>query len=212
MDKGLTEADNMQAIMKIIEEKKPKTVQELLNLTSETLKISEREAMELVLKLQNERKVRLERETMPAPNRLTGYLRTGFALWYWVVVILALGTAVVTFTIPEDLYPWVFVRHIMGMIFILWLPGYTIVKALYPGQVPVKLSTESLDTMERIALSLGLSLAVVSIVGLLLNYTPWGVRLTPIVLSLLVLTIFSATIAAVREHKEKMKKQDNVEM
>jgi hypothetical protein len=212
LDKGSTEADYIQAIIKIIEEEKPKTVRETLNLTSKTLKISEHEAMELVLKLQNERKIRLEREIVPAPKKLTGYLRTEDALWYWVVIILALGTAVVTFTIPEDLYPWAFARYITGTIFILWLPGYTVMKALYPRQVPVKLSTENLDTIERIALSLGLSLAVVPIVGLLLNYTSWGLRLTPIVLSLLVLTIFSATIAAVREYREKMKKQDTVEM
>jgi uncharacterized membrane protein len=46
----------------------------------------------------------------------------------------------------------------------------------------IKTSTENLDPIERIALSLGMSIALVPIVGLLLNYTPWGIRLTPIVL------------------------------
>jgi uncharacterized membrane protein len=38
--------------------------------------------------------------------------------------------------------------------------------------------------VERVALSLGLSLAVVPLIGLVLNYTPWGIRLTPILVSL----------------------------
>jgi len=48
-----------------------------------------------------------------------------------------------------------------------------------------------------------MSFALVPIVGLLLNYTPWGVRLTPIVLSLLALTIVFATVALIREKQAK---------
>lgn len=60
-----------------------------------------------------------------------------------------------------------------------------------------------LDTIERVALSLGMSIALVPIIGLLLNYTPWGIRLTPIVLSLLALTIVFATAAIIRENQAK---------
>ncbi|MHB8987039.1 MAG: DUF1616 domain-containing protein [Eubacteriales bacterium] len=42
------------------------------------------------------------------------------------------------------------------------------------------------DGIERVALSFGLSIAVVPLVGLILNYTPWGIRLAPILASLLV--------------------------
>ena len=69
--------------------------------------------------------------------------------------------------------------------------------------MPTKTSTENLDTIERIALSLGMSIALVPIIGLLLNYTPWGIRLTPIVLSLLALTLVFATTAIIREHQSK---------
>ncbi len=60
-----------------------------------------------------------------------------------------------------------------------------------------------MDTIERIALSFGMSLALVPIVGLILNYTPWGIRLTPITLSLLALTIVFATAAVLREYQAK---------
>lgn len=43
-----------------------------------------------------------------------------------------------------------------------------------------------IDWIERIALSFGLSIAVVPLLGLLLNFTPFGIRLVPIVVSILV--------------------------
>jgi uncharacterized membrane protein len=72
-----------------------------------------------------------------------------------------------------------------------------LIKALFP-------SKKEMDTIERAALSIGLSLAIVPIVGLLLNYTPWGIRLTPITLSLLALTLTFATAALIREHQAKI--------
>jgi uncharacterized membrane protein len=98
-------------------------------------------------------------------------------------------------------------RYVLGTIFVLWLPGYTFIKALFPkeNQAQIK-TTTNLDTVERIALSIGLSLALVPLVGLLLNYTPWGIRLTPIVLSLLTLTTIFATVAVAREHQSRIRK------
>jgi len=86
---------------------------------------------------------------------------------------------------------------------VLFLPRSTSIKAPCPTQVPIKTSTENPDNIERIALSLGMSLALVPIIGLLLNYTPWGITLTPITLSLLALTTVFATAAILREHQTK---------
>jgi uncharacterized membrane protein len=73
------------------------------------------------------------------------------------------------------------------------------------SKVPIVTSSENLDTIERIALSFGLSIALTAIVGLILNYTPWGVRLAPITFSLLALTIVFATAAVLSEYKAKLK-------
>ncbi|MGC9435601.1 MAG: DUF1616 domain-containing protein [Methanomicrobiales archaeon] len=66
--------------------------------------------------------------------------------------------------------------------FILFIPGYLLIAALFPGG-------EDLDWIERIALSFGLSIAVVPLIGLALNYTPWGIRLDPIVTALVLFCI-----------------------
>jgi uncharacterized membrane protein len=133
---------------------------------------------------------------------LTKYLLTEKAVWYWTTITLALATVIAVFIIPENADPIAYIRYLLASIFILWLPGYTFIKALFPTHVPIKTSSESPDTIERVVLSIGMSLALVSIVGLLLNYTPWGIRLAPVTLSLLGLSVTFATVAMIREQSE----------
>lgn len=194
-----------KSITQIIEEKKPQTIKQLVILVKEKLQISEQEIVGSILKLQSEGKISFTKKPSQTPPKLTVYLKTEQTLWYWATIAIAVVTVATVFTIQEDFYPWVYIRYVLGTIFVLWLPGYSFIKALFSTQVPIKLSTETLDTIERIALSLGMSLALVPIVGLLLNYTPWGIRLTPIVLSLLALTIVFSTAAIIREHQIIMK-------
>jgi len=71
------------------------------------------------------------------------------------------------------------------------LPGYSLIAALFPRR-------DDLDGIERIALSFGLSIAVVPLLGLGLNYTQYGIRLVPILAVLSVFTVSLAVIAGVR--------------
>ena|SRR3989442_1677499 len=59
----------------------------------------------------------------------------------------------------------------------LFCPGYAIVAALFP-------SSKEIGWVERIALSMGLSIAVVPLLGLFLSFTPWGIKLAPIVITI----------------------------
>lgn len=192
-----------QTIIQIINERKPQNVKQLTTLVKERLPFTEEKILGAIIELQSKGKITLESQPQQAPSKLTAYIKSRQALWYWATIATATITVIVTFTIPENLYPWAYIRNGLGTIFVLWLPGYTFIKALFPVRMPIKTSTENLDTIERIALSLGMSLALVPIIGLLLNYTPWGIRLTPIVLSLLALTLIFATAAVIREHQSK---------
>jgi uncharacterized membrane protein len=59
----------------------------------------------------------------------------------------------------------------------------------------------SLGGVERVALSFGLSIAVVPLIGLVLNFTPWGIRLYPILISLAVFIIAASGVAWHRRKK-----------
>jgi uncharacterized membrane protein len=87
-----------------------------------------------------------------------------------------------------------FIRTILGLLFILLLPGYALIAALFP-------KIDDLDGIERLALSFGLSIAVAPLIGLGLNYTPFGIRLTPILVSLSIFTISMLFVSFLRRKR-----------
>lgn len=192
-------------IIQIVKEKKPENVKQLIRLVKEKFPLSEHQILNHIVDLQAKEKIHLKPHQTLTPLKLTTYLRSSQAYWYWTTIILTLTTALVIFTIPENAFPLVYARYILGSIFVLWLPGYTFIKALFPTKVPIQTGSEGLDKIERVALSMGMSIALVPIVGLLLNYTPLGITLTPITISLLALTVTFATAAIIREHQAKPK-------
>jgi uncharacterized membrane protein len=82
-------------------------------------------------------------------------------------------------------------RVVFALPVVLFIPGYCLIAALFPGNADI-------DGIERLALSFGLSIAVVPLIGLALNYTPWGIRLDPIVVSLVIFTVAMALAAQYR--------------
>jgi uncharacterized membrane protein len=91
------------------------------------------------------------------------------------------------------------IRIILGLPFILFIPGYTLVFALFP----IKKTDHGIDIIERIALSLCLSVAIVPLIGLALNYTAWGIRLNIVLLSLFFFIMSMGVIAIYRWIKTK---------
>jgi len=202
--KNLSKDKMDEHIIQVVEEAKPKDVEQLIKLVKEEFPLPEQEILARILYLQEKEKIRLKPHQTPTPQKLTTYLRPSQAYWYWIIIILASTTVLLVFIIPENAFPLVYARYILGSIFVLWLPGYTFIKALFPEK--------ELDSVERAALSIGMSIALVPIIGLLLNYTPWGIRLTPITISLLALTLTFATAAIIREHQTKHKQSSKTNL
>jgi uncharacterized membrane protein len=82
----------------------------------------------------------------------------------------------------------------LGLAFVLFFPGYTLMTALFPRR-------GTMTGMERIFLSFGLSIAVVPLIGLVLNYTPFGIRLESVLLSVLGFILAIAGLALYRRHR-----------
>lgn len=147
----------------------------------------------LVWRLAEEDKVDL-RDLPPPAKSLVQYLRFWERnLWFYTAVGVSLLTILAVYVLPEQ-FPLVALRWVLGSVFVLFIPGYVTVEALFP-------KSRELDGIERFALSVGLSLALVPLIGLLLNYTPWGIRLTPIVISLSSFTVAIALIALARQYR-----------
>ena len=187
-------------ILELTKQRSPETVETLIEIAVQELGIPRDMALKHVIELENEGRLRLSSPPGSIPKGLNAYLFSAHAAWFWIIITLSISTTISVFTIPENAIPYVYIRYVLGSVFVLLLPGYSLIKTLFP--------TKEIDNIERTALSIGMSLALVPLVGLLLNYTPWGIRLTPVTLSLLSITIILTITGLIREHNEKTRDPD----
>jgi uncharacterized membrane protein len=171
------------------------------------LELDKKQALNSVRRLIEEGKFLLTESSKPTSKTLREHLLSSSAYWFWTTIVAAFATSAIVFFVPEDVYPVADAWIALGTVFIFWLPGYTFIEALFPMRLPVKTSSEELDALARIALSVGMSMALVPIVGLILNYTPFGVTLTPITLSLLALTVAFAAAGIIRQQQVTIRSQ-----
>mgnify|MGYP000030907179 CR=1 FL=1 len=125
------------------------------------------------------------------PKSFVSYIFSRYSLGFTVSVLLIAACLISIYA--SSLTPVLAAsRIVFGSLFTLFLPGYSLIEALYPRE-------DELTPLERLALSIGLSLALVPLVGLLLNYTPWGIRLNPIIAALSTLTLTLLLISTYRK-------------
>ncbi|MFZ3113571.1 DUF1616 domain-containing protein [Methanothrix sp.] len=108
-----------------------------------------------------------------------------------VIVVFVVISAVFIIVPPLNETP---LRAVLGFILVLFVPGYVFVSALFPG-------SDELNGIERLALSIGLSICIVIFIGIALNYTPWEIRLNPILFSISAFTLAFTAISAYRRVK-----------
>jgi hypothetical protein len=192
-----------ELIIKVVKERNPETTSQLIRFVQETTNLPKKQLMAILNQLEVEDKLHFitKRDLASTPNG--SYLFSSESAWYWTIIAVALVTVLSVFAIPQDLYPLVYVRNFLGMIFVLFLPGYAFARALLQRKVPFKKTSETFDTIERVILSIGLSIALAPMVGLILYYSPLGIGLGPVTLSLLAFTLVFATAAIVREYQSK---------
>jgi uncharacterized membrane protein len=128
--------------------------------------------------------------------------------WYWPLISITVLAAISIFMIPQNEYPWAYIRNILGLMLVLFLPGYSSTKMFFPTKIFPKTPSKRFDIIEQVSISIGLSIAITSSSGIVMYFTPIGIDLIPITLILLSLTVIFATIAETREILQKNKLSD----
>lgn len=108
--------------------------------------------------------------------------------------LLPLNLLVVLLIVAIIFFPSNILRLILGIPFVFFLPGYTLMAALYPKK-------EGIGRMERLLLSLVMSFVIVSLIGLIVNYTPLGIRLEPMLHSIASFIFVTSAIAWFRRRR-----------
>jgi uncharacterized membrane protein len=136
--------------------------------------------------------------------------------WILMVIILSVLLLLTIIFVPSSV-----IRIILGLPFILFFPGYTLMAVLFPQRAGIlpdgqenkdiinldgpgisqpKGEKREMDVVERIALSFAMSMVIVILIGLGLNYTSWGIMPTPLLLSLFIFINLMSIIALIRQY------------
>jgi hypothetical protein len=170
----------------------PETVGELMRRVKEESDLDEVEIFETVKSMVHDETIAV----VPPAYDISTFLDYLFTItlsgWLWSTLVMVTLTLSVVAMAP-DVFPLNLPRWALGCIFVLFLPGYGLVNLLFPRE-------SNLDTLERLALDVGISLALVPLIGLALNFTPWGIRLIPIMVSLAGFILVVSLGAAVRKY------------
>lgn len=165
-----------QSILEIIERAHPKNVEELVEIIwKNSSEISKSTVLKYIKKLEEEGKITLTEEAVPKKS-----------LWFWIIVSLTVIANILVFQVSEQsvLMP---MRWVVGYLYCFFIPGYCAIRALFPKK--------ELDAIETALLSIALSLAIIPLVGLIVNFVMGSIALPLIMFSLSLLTSILAITA-----------------
>jgi uncharacterized membrane protein len=142
-----------------------------------------------------------------------------YPLDLFIVLIFSIIGVIMAYALPDGNL----IRIIFGIPLLLFFPGYALVSMLWPGKEIISTTSENseeeidktnkrfIDNLERIALSFGLSIAIVSLMGLALNYTSSGITLESSIISNLVLVMIFVGLAYFRRSKLPMEEKFHID-
>lgn len=184
-----TDLEIQEALLKSLRQRQETSVLELEEATSRSLGVGRNRVLRNLAKLREREEVVLEDPSPPA--NLFRYLATARSAWFWGLVASTVIVGLFVLS-PSSLLPLLYLRYATGGTLVLFLPGYGLVETLYPRQA-------DMERLQRVLLSVGLSLALLPFVGLLLDYSPWRITLASTYGALGLLSIFLAVLAALRK-------------
>lgn len=106
-----------------------------------------------------------------------------------ILALLVVALVIIIYIFPNNI-----LRIVLGLPFVLLLPGYTLVAGIYPRK-------EAMGGIIRLTLSLALSIVIVILMLFILNYTPWGIRLESILWSIGSFIVLMAAIGWLRRRR-----------
>jgi uncharacterized membrane protein len=121
---------------------------------------------------------------------------------YWILVGFATVCLVVVYSVPAESVLSV-LRYFAGGFLALGLPGFSLVWVLWPEKASSISHPTGVDWVLQLALSIVLSIVVVSLVVGVLDFTPVGVSLGSVALSLWIFTFCFASFGVFRTYRNQ---------
>lgn len=124
-------------------------------------------------------------------NQIRKYLMRVDSLWFWTVIVTIFSFYLFV-RLSEFIPELIVLRYLFGTVLALFIPGYTLVKLLYYDS--------DIETIERITLSIGLSLFITPTTSFILNYTPWGITFSSLSITISLVSVILASLGLYRRY------------
>jgi hypothetical protein len=157
------------------------------------------EIQNAVKKLESEKKI-----TLLGPGTKGNFfdyiMRSYNGLSLWLTTAATCLIMALAFLLP-NMEPWSYMRMITGAVFVLYIPGNALVQLLFAHR--------NMEQTEQIVLSVVLSIALISIIGLMLKYILLALTVESAVISIGILSITLSAVANYRHFLYAKKRADD---
>ena len=189
--KGDEREEIKELLIQSLETTKPKTVRELVS-GLEAQEKSRENVLPVIREMEQNDAIVLQEpliEITPPPTRFRDYFfkRNYYSYEHWLIlssVFLVLTLVLVDVRAGIFFY----IRYVIVAFYLLILPGWSFTAAIFPEL------NDKLRFLERVASAIGLSICVLVIVGLFINYT-FHFSPAPIVITLAIFIVLCQTTA-----------------
>lgn len=182
-----------EAILNVLETEHPDKVKDLVKSVQRHVDATPEAIQQAIKELNKKGLVSIEEPSASKP--IFEYVSSKMSLWFYITILLSVVTILAIVLLPET-GTVAYIRYFFGFVLVAFLPGYCLTETLFPKQI-------SLDTIERITFSIGLSFAVTALTGLLLSFTPFGLTLSTALSALAAIVLFLAVVALIRKYKNQ---------
>ncbi|EMR74193.1 Protein of unknown function (DUF1616) [Thaumarchaeota archaeon SCGC AB-539-E09] len=190
MDEKDQDVKIYEMIINTIIEKKIESVETLVTIMEEKSSYSKVEIIDAVILLKDEDKISLSLEGDTEKPRFLTFIFSETSYWYWGIVVVSIMSLFVTHFISENNYPMIYIRYVFGFIFVIFIPGYSLVRLTYLNY--------KLPYLTQILYSVCLSIFIVMIIGLVLNFTNYGLQQKIIIYAILGISFSLSLITLIR--------------
>jgi hypothetical protein len=181
-------------IIETIKKEAPMTNQHLVLLVKQKTSLSNSLIIERLIQLESEEKIAFKGSSAKIVT----------FKWWFLTILFAFLNLIILFVAPPFPYPLDYFISTFKIVFLYFLPGYTLTQCFFYSKLPFFLNDGGFSNIViRLVLSVGLSVVISPMIGLILNYISFGVTSMDVTLSLFVIIIIFSIIGFVQEYSNR---------
>ncbi|MHA1252756.1 MAG: DUF1616 domain-containing protein [Candidatus Helarchaeota archaeon] len=202
-----------EIIINILKNNKNLTIKHLITKINSEYNYSNNQIIKCIKDMAKKGLINISKITIhkekPFKNPIINYFLSKNSLSFWLSLIIIVISFFLVYYVPQNSIllqnPWLIflgiLRIIFGTIITIFLPGYLLLSLLYYNK-------KDLDILQMFGLSIGLSIIIIVIIGLIFNFIYFeitSINILIIIEALSLILLVSSAILKILNYKKKEK-------